>query len=350
MGRQFGRILVTGGAGFIGSNFVRRTLAQRDIEVVVLDKLTYAGNTANLASVWEHPRFTFVQGDIARMDDALAAMEKCDAVLNFAAESHVDRSIMSGESFVTTEVIGTYTLLEAARQRGVQTYVQVSTDEVYGDITTGASLENDRFHTRSPYSASKGSAELFVMAYHETYGMETLITRGSNTYGPYQYPEKLLPVAITNALDNRSVPVYGDGMQMRDWLHVDDHCSGIDVVLHEGISGEAYNIGAEYEGLPDGRPNIEVLRTLLDVMGKPHDLLQFVGDRPGHDRRYSLNCDKLRKLGWQTEMPFESGLRQTVRWYEENRNWWEPLKNDAEYLAYYQRNYADRDKLLSGNR
>lgn len=342
MARSFRRILVTGGAGFIGSNFVRRTLERRPYEVVVLDKLTYAGNRENLRAVASHPHYTFVEGDIAKMDDVLRAMEGCDAVLNFAAESHVDRSIMSGANFVETEVIGTYTLLEAARRLGVGTYLQVSTDEVYGDIETGASREQDRFHTRSPYSASKGSAELFVMAYHETHGLETLITRGSNTYGPYQYPEKLLPVAISNALDDMPIPVYGDGQQVRDWLHVDDHCSGIETVLHDGAAGEAYNIGAEHEGLGHGRPNIDVLRATLDILGKPQELLQFVGDRPGHDRRYSLDCEKLHALGWQTETPFETGLRQTVRWYADHRDWWEPLKNDDGYRQYYQRNYRNR--------
>ncbi len=347
MGRTFRRLLVTGGAGFIGSNFVRRTLAQRPYEIVVLDKLTYAGNLANLHSIESDPRFTFVHGDIADPASVREAMRGCDGVLNFAAESHVDRSIMDGSNFAQTQVVGTLTLLEAARQAGVTCYLQVSTDEVYGHVEDGVSREDDAPAPRSPYSATKAGADLVVNSYHITHGLTTVITRGSNTYGPYQYPEKLLPVAITNALDGRTIPVYGDGLQVRDWLHVDDHCDGIDRALHDGVSGEAYNIGAEHEGLGHGRSNLDVLRALLDVLGKPHDMLQFVGDRPGHDRRYALGCEKLRALSWQTELPFAVGLERTVRWYAENRDWWEPLKQDAGYVAYYNRNYGDRGKLIA---
>ncbi|MDQ2786247.1 MAG: dTDP-glucose 4,6-dehydratase [Chloroflexota bacterium] len=347
MGRTFKRLLVTGGAGFIGSNFVRRTLAQRSYEVVVLDKLTYAGNLANLASVEADPRFTFIHGDIADPGVVQEAMRGCDGVLNFAAESHVDRSIMDGSNFAQTQVVGTLTLLEAARQAGVTCYLQVSTDEVYGHVEDGASREGDAPAPRSPYSATKAGADLVVNSYHITHGLTTVVTRGSNTYGPHQYPEKLLPVAITNAIDGKSIPVYGDGMQVRDWLHVDDHCDGIDRVLHEGVPGEAYNIGAEHEGLGHGRTNLEVLRALLDILGMPHDALQFVGDRPGHDRRYALDCEKLRALGWQAELPFTVGLERTVRWYAEHRDWWEPLKQDAGYVAYYNRNYGDRGKLVA---
>ncbi len=347
MGRTFKRLLVTGGAGFIGSNFVRRTLARRPYEIVVLDKLTYAGNLANLASVEADPRFTFVCGDIADPGGVQEAMRGCDGVLNFAAESHVDRSIMDGSNFAQTQVVGTLTLLEAARQAGVTCYLQVSTDEVYGHVEDGVSRENDAPAPRSPYSATKAGADLVVNSYHITHGLTTVITRGSNTYGPHQYPEKLLPVAITNAIDGKPIPVYGDGMQVRDWLHVDDHCDGIDRVLHEGAPGEAYNIGAEHEGLGHGRTNLDVLRALLDVLGMPHDALQFVGDRPGHDRRYALDCEKLRALGWQTELPFTVGLERTVRWYAEHRNWWEPLKQDAGYVAYYNRNYGDRGKVVT---
>ena len=345
MARTFKRLLVTGGAGFIGSNFVRRTLAQRPYEVVVLDKLTYAGNLANLASVSSDPRFTFVLGDIADPDIVQEAMRGCDGVLNFAAESHVDRSIMDGSNFARTQVVGTLTLLEAARQQGVACYLQVSTDEVYGHVEDGVSREDDAPAPRSPYSATKAGADLVVNSYHITHGLTTVVTRGSNTYGPHQYPEKLLPVAITNALDGKPIPVYGDGMQVRDWLHVDDHCGGIDRILHEGAPGESYNIGAEHEGLGHGRTNLDVLRALLDVLGKPYDMLQFVGDRPGHDRRYALGCEKLRALGWQTELPFPVGLERTVRWYAERRDWWGPLKQDAGYVAYYNRNYGDRGKL-----
>ena len=342
MGRTFKRLLVTGGAGFIGSNYVRRVLERRPYEVVVLDKLTYAGNRANLDPVAADARLTFIQGDIADAAIVAEAMAGCDAVLNFAAESHVDRSIMDGSAFVTTQVLGTYTLLEVARLAGVSCFLQVSTDEVYGSVEAGVSIERDPYHTRSPYSAAKASADLFVYSYHVTYGMNTVITRGSNTYGPYQYPEKLLPVAITNALDDLPVYVYGDGMQVRDWLHVDDHCGGIDFVLHEGAAGEAYNVGAEHEGLGHGRPNIEVLRDVLRLLGKPERLLHFVGDRPGHDRRYALDCRKLRALGWQTEMPFPTGLAQTVQWYAAHRDWWQPLKEDDGYRAYYDRNYRGK--------
>jgi len=350
MARTFKRLLVTGGAGFIGSNFVRRTLERRAYEVVVLDKLTYAGNLANLRPVEGEPRFTFVRGDIADSATVRAAMEGCDAVLNFAAESHVDRSIMQGDDFARTNIEGTRTLLDAARSHGVGMFLQVSTDEVYGDIPEGMSKESDSFHTRSPYSAAKGAAELFVMAAHATYGVNTLITRGSNTYGPCQYPEKLLPIAITNALDDQPISVYGDGMQMRDWLHVDDHCTGIDRALHEGMPGEAYNVGAEYDGQPEGRSNIAVLQEVLRLLGKPESLLQFVADRPGHDRRYALDCAKLRQTGWQTEVPFAEGLAQTVRWYADNREWWEPLKRDTGYVAYFRRNYTERDKLNAPTR
>jgi dTDP-glucose 4,6-dehydratase len=347
MGRTFKRLLVTGGAGFIGSNFVRRTLARRPYEVVVLDNLTYAGNLANLASVSSDSRFTFVQGDIADPIIVHEAMRGCDGVLNFAAESHVDRSIMDGSNFARTQVVGTLTLLEAARQQGVTCYLQVSTDEVYGHVEDGVSREDDAPAPRSPYSATKAGADLVVNAYHITHGLTTVVTRGSNTYGPHQYPEKLLPVAITNALDGKPIPVYGDGMQVRDWLHVDDHCDGIDRVLHEGAPGEAYNIGAEHEGLGHGRTNLDVLRAVLDLLGKPYDMLRFVGDRPGHDRRYALGCEKLRALGWQTELPFPVGLERTVQWYAERRDWWEPLKQDAGYVAYYNRNYGDREKLAA---
>jgi dTDP-glucose 4,6-dehydratase len=345
MGRTFKRLLVTGGAGFIGSNFVRRTLARHPYEVVVLDKLTYAGNLANLRSVEADPRYTFVQGDIANPEIVREAMRGCDGVLNFAAESHVDRSIMDGSNFAVTQVVGTQTLLEAARQEGVACYLQVSTDEVYGHVEDGASREDHPPAPRSPYSATKAGADLLVNSYQITHGLPTVITRGSNTYGPYQYPEKLLPVAITNVLDGTAIPVYGDGQQVRDWLHVDDHCDGIDRALHEGIAGEAYNVGAEHEGLGHGRTNLAVLRALLDILDKPHNLLEFVGDRPGHDRRYALDCAKLRALGWQTELPFSVGLERTVRWYAENRAWWEPLKHDAGYVAYYRKNYRDRDTL-----
>jgi len=336
MAESFRRVLVTGGAGFIGSAFVRMMLARYDAEVVVLDKLTYAGNLANLAAVAEDARFRFIHGDIADPAIAGEAMAGCDAVVNFAAETHVDRSIMDPGSFIRTNVYGTYVLLEAARQAGVRRFLQVSTDEVYGSVETGSSVETDPLHPRSPYSASKVGAEMQVIAYYETYGLPTLITRGSNTFGPYQYPEKVLPVFITNALEDKPLPLYGDGLNVRDWLYVDDHCAGIDVVLRQGVPGQAYNIGGGNE-----RPNLEVTRQLLALLGKPESLIRFVTDRPGHDRRYSIDCAKAHALGWRPVVPFAEGLRRTVEWYVANRAWWEAIKA-GEYAAYYQRQYANR--------
>ncbi len=336
MGETLRRVLVTGGAGFIGSAFVRYLLARDDAEVIVLDKLTYAGNLANLSSVADDPRYRFIRGDIADPAAVAEAMAGCDAVVNFAAETHVDRSIMEPGAFIMTDVYGTYVLLEAARQAGVRRFVQVSTDEVYGSVEHGESVETDTLHPRSPYSASKAGGELQALAYYETYGLPTLVTRGSNTFGPYQYPEKVLPLFITNAIEDKPLPLYGDGRNVRDWLYVDDHCRGIDVVLRQGQPGEAYNIGGGNE-----RTNIEITRRLLALLGKPESLITYVKDRPGHDRRYSLTCDKLHGLGWWPAMPFDEGLRRTVEWYVANRQWWEPIKS-GEYATYYQRQYAHR--------
>ncbi len=331
------RLLVTGGAGFIGSNFVRYMLSRYpDYSVVVLDKLTYAGNLANLADVAGNPNYRFVRGDIcdAQLVDGLVA--EVDAVLNFAAETHVDRSILDAGGFIQTDVYGTFVLLEAARKHNIRRFLQVSTDEVYGDVPEGSSLESDPFRPRSPYSASKAGGEMMVQAYHVTYGVPTLITRGSNNYGPFQYPEKLIPVLITNALDGQELPVYGDGRQIRDWLYVLDHCSGIDLVLHEGKVGEAYNVGGGNE-----RENLDVIHQVLELLGKDRSLVRFVKDRPGHDRRYSVDCGKLRKLGWTPSRDFEEELAETVRWYVANEAWWRPLKS-GEYLEYYKQNYAGR--------
>ncbi|MGE5619290.1 MAG: dTDP-glucose 4,6-dehydratase [Sphingomonadaceae bacterium] len=328
------RLLVTGGAGFIGSNFVRYTLSRYpDYQVVVLDKLTYAGNLANLADMADNPNYRFVRGDIAdqQLVDGLAA--EVDAIVNFAAETHVDRSIMDAGSFIQTDVYGTFVLLEAARKHKIKRFLQVSTDEVYGDVPVGSSVEDDPMRPRSPYSASKAGGEMMVQAYHVTYDLPVLITRGSNNYGPYQYPEKLIPVLITNALDDQELPIYGDGKQVRDWLHVLDHCSGIDVVLHHGEIGEAYNVGGGNE-----RMNLDIAGQVLELLRKPRSLLRFVQDRPGHDRRYSLDCSKLRKLGWAPARQFEEGLAETVRWYVENEAWWRPLKS-GEYWEYYRKNY-----------
>lgn len=331
------RLLVTGGAGFIGSNFVRYMLSRYpDYSVVVLDKLTYAGNLANLADVAGNPNYRFVRGDIcdAQLVDGLVA--EVDAVLNFAAETHVDRSILDAGGFIQTDVYGTFVLLEAARKHNIRRFLQVSTDEVYGDVPEGSSLESDPFRPRSPYSASKAGGEMMVQAYHVTYGVPTLITRGSNNYGPFQYPEKLIPVLITNALDGQELPVYGDGRQIRDWLYVLDHCSGIDLVLHEGKVGEAYNVGGGNE-----RENLDVIHQVLELLGKDRSLVRFVKDRPGHDRRYSVDCGKLRQLGWTPSRDFEEELAETVRWYVANEAWWRPLKS-GEYLEYYKQNYAGR--------
>ncbi len=331
------RLLVTGGAGFIGSNFVRYMLSQHpDYQVVVLDKLTYAGNLANLADVAGSPNFRFVQGDICdeQLVDRLVA--EVDAILNFAAETHVDRSIMDAGSFIRTDVYGTFVLLEAARKHQIQRFLQVSTDEVYGDIPTGSSVEDDPLRPRSPYSASKAGGDMMVRAYHITYGVPVLITRGSNNYGPYQYPEKLIPVLITNAIDDMEIPIYGDGQQVRDWLYVLDHCSAIDAVLHRGTVGEVYNVGGGNE-----RVNLEIAGMVLDLLGKPRSLIRFVKDRPGHDRRYSLDCGKLRAIGWRPARDFEEGLAETVRWYASNEPWWRPLKS-GEYWEYYRKNYAGR--------
>ena len=331
------RLLVTGGAGFIGSNFVRYMLGKYPhYQVVVLDKLTYAGNLANLADVAGNPNYRFVRGDICDQPLVDNLVSEVDAVLNFAAETHVDRSILDAGGFIQTDVYGTFVLLEAAKKHNISRFLQVSTDEVYGDVPAGSSVESDPFRPRSPYSASKAGGEMMVQAYHVTYGVPTLITRGSNNYGPYQYPEKLIPVLITNALEGQELPVYGDGKQIRDWLYVLDHCSAIDLVLHEGKSGESYNVGGGNE-----RENLDIVNQVLDLLGKPKSLVRFVKDRPGHDRRYSLDCDKLRALGWAPSRDFEEELAETVRWYVANESWWRPLKS-GEYWEYYKSNYAGR--------
>ncbi|HEX2923152.1 MAG TPA: dTDP-glucose 4,6-dehydratase [Chloroflexota bacterium] len=328
------RLLVTGCAGFIGSNFVRYMLSKYpDYQLVILDKLTYAGNLANLADVADNPNYRFVRGDICDQQLVDGLVAEVDTVVNFAAETHVDRSILDAGSFIQTDVYGTFVLLEAVKKHKTQRFLQVSTDEVYGDIPVGSSVETDPFRPRSPYSASKAGGEMMVQAYHVTYELPTLITRGSNNYGPYQYPEKLIPVLITNALDDKELPIYGDGQQIRDWLYVMDHCSAIDLVLHEGQIGEAYNVGGGNE-----RANLDIAGKVLELLGKPRSLLKYVKDRPGHDRRYSLGCGKLNKLGWAPARNFEEGLEETVRWYVDNQAWWRPLKS-GEYWEYYKQNY-----------
>jgi len=334
-------ILVTGGAGFIGSNYVRYALqAHPDWHVIVLDKLTYAGNLDNLRDVAEafKGRYTFVHGDIADREVVFDAIRqhRIHAIINFAAESHVDRSILNPDAFIVTDVYGTYVLLEAARELGIERFHQVSTDEVYGDVPEGYSREDDRLEPNSPYAASKASAELLIRAYRVTYNLPVTITRGSNTFGPYQYPEKLLPLFITNAIDDQPLPLYGDGRQVRDWLYVMDHVQGIDLVLTRGEVGEAYNLGGENE-----RHNIDVVRMMLAILGKPESLIRHVADRPGHDRRYALDTGKARALGWAPRSDFEAALRETVDWYAHNAWWWRKIKS-GEFKEFYRRQYAER--------
>lgn len=330
------RILVTGGAGFIGSAFVRLLLrSYPDLQVVTLDKLTYSGNLQNLEGL-DESRHSFCHGDIADPDAVANAMEGCDAVVNFAAESHVDRSLMGVEDFVRTNIQGVDTLLRMARSAGVTRFVQVSTDEVYGSIDEGAFRESDPIGPRNPYSASKASGELFARAHFETFDMPVVITRGSNTYGPRQYPEKVLPLFVTNAIDDLPLPLYGDGLNVRDWLYVDDHCSGIDCALRHGVPGEIYNIAGGNE-----RTNVVLTRKILELTGKGEELIKQVKDRPGHDRRYAIDADKLKALGWAPAMPWEEGMKQTVAWYQENETWWRPIKS-GEYRAYYERQYTSR--------
>lgn len=337
------RILVTGGAGFIGSNFVRHLLATSDDQVVVLDKLTYAGNLANLEDFAGNPRYSFVRGDIADAETVAAAVRDVHAIVNFAAESHVDRSILDPAAFISTDVYGVYVLLEATRDAGIDRFVHVSTDEVYGELPTGSASEDTPLRPRSPYSASKAGGEMLVYAYHVTYGIPTIVTRGSNTFGAYQYPEKLLPVVITQAFDHKPVPVYGDGRQVRDWLYVEDHCTAIDLAMRRGAPGEAYNVGGGNE-----RFNIEVIHSILDLLNRPRSLVQFVPDRPGHDVRYSLDSTKLAALGWKPSRSFDDALAATVRWYAANEAWWRRLKDSADYQNYFHSNYTERELPTSG--
>jgi dTDP-glucose 4,6-dehydratase len=331
--------LVTGGLGFIGSAFVRLVLRERsDVSVTVLDAMTYAANPANVAEVAHDPRYSFVKGDIAdaaRVDEAIGA--GVDAIVNFAAETHVDRSIMDPEAFIRTDVMGTHVLLEAVRRRGIARYLQVSTDEVYGDVASGASAETDPIRPRSPYAASKAGGDLQVLAYHATFGTPVLITRGSNTYGPHQYPEKLIPLFVTNLLDGEQVPLYGDGLQVRDWLHADDHARGIAHVLEHGTCGEVYNLGGG-----NSRTNLEITRELLRLTGRSfEESVRHVTDRAGHDRRYALDAGKARALGWSPRVAFANGLAETVAWYRQHEAWWRPIKS-GEFADWYRRQYAHR--------
>jgi dTDP-glucose 4,6-dehydratase len=335
-------LLITGGAGFIGSNFVRYMLERYpQYHTIVFDKLTYAGNLDNLKDVADvfAGRYTFVRGDIADADAVDAAMQahEIDTIVNFAAETHVDRSLMEPDAFIQTDVYGTYVLLEAAKTYGIERYHQVSTDEVYGDIPPGhSSLETDPLHARSPYSASKAGGDLMCLAYHNSFGVPVTLTRGANNIGPYQYPEKAVPLFVTNAIDDQPLPLYGDGRQMRDYQYVLDHCEGIDVVLHRGEPGEVYNVGSGTE-----TENMVMAHAILDLLGKPHSLIRHVTDRPGHDRRYSLNVDKMRALGWESGHTFEGAIEKTVRWYADNEWWWRKIKT-GEYLEYYRQWYGER--------
>jgi dTDP-glucose 4,6-dehydratase len=341
-------ILISGGAGFIGCNFVRRLLEKySDYRVVVYDKLTYAGRLENLQDVTQRHagRYHFVQGDIcdAAQVEKTIHQYNIDTVVNFAAETHVDRSILDPDAFIQTDVYGTYVLLEAARKAGNLRYHQISTDEVYGHIHGDhRSLEGDNLAPRSPYSASKASADHFVNAYHITYGLPITISRGANNIGPYQYPEKVIPLFVTNALNDLPLPVYGDGQQRRDYQYVMDHCDAIDLVLHQGVIGEVYNIGTGFE-----MTNLAMVEILLDELGKPRSLIQHVEDRLGHDRRYCMNVDKIMALGWEPDYTHEEAIRATVRWYLDNRWWWEPIRN-GEFKEYYARVYGNR-KVLTNN-
>ncbi len=331
------KILVTGGAGFIGSNFVRHVLTSHpDDSVVNLDKLTYAGNRANLADVEGAGRYTFVQGDICDAAVVREVLAGVDAVVNFAAETHVDRSLMEPDAFLRADVFGVFTLLEAVKDLKISRFVHISTDEVYGSIERGSFRERDPLRPSNPYSASKASGDLLVGAYGQTYKLPVLITRSSNNFGPYQYPEKVIPLFITNALDDQPLPLYGDGRNVRDWLYVLDNCAAIDLVLRKGREGEVYNIGGGHEV-----ENIVLTRQILRLTGKPETLITPVKDRPGHDRRYAIDSTKVQQLGWKPRHAFPAALEATVAWYREHEAWWRPIKS-GEFRAYYARQYAHR--------
>ncbi|MDQ0089974.1 dTDP-glucose 4,6-dehydratase [Paenibacillus anaericanus] len=334
------KLLVTGGAGFIGSNFIIYMLQQHpDYQIVNVDALTYAGNLENLKSIENHPNYSFVKGDItdAKAMDELISLG-VDVVVNFAAESHVDRSILDPGVFVKTNVLGTQVLLDASKKYGVTKYVQVSTDEVYGSLgETGLFMESTPLEPNSPYSASKAGGDLLVRAYHETFGLPVNITRCSNNYGPYQFPEKLIPLIISRALSDQALPVYGDGLNIRDWLYVEDHCSAIDLVIHQGRVGEVYNIGGHNE-----RTNLHIVKTILQELNKPESLITFVEDRLGHDRRYGIDPTKLtQELGWKPKHNFETGIKETIRWYLDNKDWWTRIQS-GEYQQYQIKQYGER--------
>lgn len=333
-------VLVTGGAGFIGSNFVRYALdTHPDWRITTLDKLTYAGRRETLHDVIEHPRHRFVRGDVAEADVAAPLVAAAHIVVHFAAETHVDRAILEAGAFIRTDIIGTFVLLEAARTApDLQRFIQISTDEVYGSVPSGASLETDELKPRNPYSASKAGADRLAYSYWATYGVPVIVTRASNNYGPYQFPEKIIPLFITNAIDHLPVPLYGSGLNVRDWLHVMDHCRGLDMVIERGTPGQVYNVGGGTEVR-----NVDLTHALLRLADRPVSLIKMVPDRPGHDLRYCLNTAKLQGLGWTPQVTFEQGLRETVEWYRANEWWWRPIKDqDAAFRAYYQAQYGSR--------
>ena len=333
-------VLVTGGAGFIGSNFVRYALSHHaDWHVTTLDKLTYAGRRENLHDVMDHPRHSFVHGDILDADVSGPLVERAGLVVHFAAETHVDRSIRAAADFIRTDVEGTFVLLEAARRAAkLRRFVQISTDEVYGSVPAGASRETDELKPRNPYAASKAGADRLAYSYWATHGVPVIVTRASNNYGPYQFPEKVIPLFVTNAVADIPVPLYGDGRNVRDWLHVDDHCRGLDVIISKGTDGEVYNIGGGNEVA-----NIDLTHRILELVGKTSALIRPVPDRPGHDRRYCLDTTKLQALGWSPEVSFEAGLRDTVTWYQRNEWWWRPIKEaDPRFRSYYETQYGSR--------
>jgi dTDP-glucose 4,6-dehydratase len=334
MTRSLRRLMVAGAAGFIGSNFVRLLRRTRpDVEITVLDKLTYAGNRSNLSELEGTRGYRFVHGDICDSDLVNTLAREVDAIVNFAAETHVDRSLMDPYAFIETDVRGTAVLCEAARRYGHEVFLLVSTDEVYGHVAEGRSSEPDPFRPRSPYSASKAGGEHIAHAYAESFGLPLLVTRGSNNYGPFQYPEKLVPVLITNAIDDLKLPLYNDGSAVRDYVYVEDHCRAIDIVLHDAPVGGVYNVGTGVE-----TTGLQVAEAVLDLMGKPRSLIEFVADRPGHDYRYALDVSRISRLGWEPQVTFAEGLERTVRWYERHQSWWRPLKS-GEYWEYYKRNY-----------
>ncbi|WHZ15600.1 MAG: dTDP-glucose 4,6-dehydratase [Nitrospira sp.] len=332
------RILVTGGAGFIGSHLVRRLVESGRHTVVNLDALKYSGNLENLTDLAGHPQYTFVHADICDQQVVHAVLNehRIEGIINCAAETHVDRSILDPGAFARTDVVGTGVLLEEARQAGVRRFLQVSTDEVYGSVEQGSSTEEDRLEPRSPYSASKAGGDLLVLSYWTTYRFPVLVTRGSNTYGPNQYPEKFIPLFVTNAIEGEPLPLYGDGKNCRDWLSVHDHAAGIEHVFDQGQPGTVYNVGGGNE-----RENLTVAEQIVAALGKPRSLIRFVQDRPGHDRRYSIDCSRLRALGWTPRVPFEEGLKQTVEWYRTHESWWRTIKS-GEFKDYYQQQYAKR--------